>query len=175
MTTTSISTPEPAGADDHVQFSRRFLEHSRNELRNGELLQASEKAWGAVAHALKAIAVQRGWQHNSHYLLHAISDQLGREFDRTDFFDHLAIASSMHQNFYENNREEDAVAYAIDDIERFLAKLDEVRVSPPMPFTVSTTADQRRLRTLRGWGTAEVPAIGAHSDVGFTKADPADG
>jgi hypothetical protein len=81
----------------------------------------------------------------------------------------------MHQNFYENNRGEDAVAYAIDDIERFLAKLDEVRVSSPMPFTVSTTADQRRLRALLGWATAEVPAIGAHSEVGFSKADPVDG
>ena len=175
MTSTSISTPEPAVADDHVQFSRRFLEHSRDEFRNGDLREASEKAWGAVAHALKAIAVHRGWQHNSHYLLHAISDQLGREFDQTKFFDHLAIASSMHQNFYENNRGEDAVAYAIDDIERFLAKLDEVRVSSPMPFTVSTTADQRRLRALLGWATAEVPAIGAHSGFGFSKGNLADG
>ena len=175
MTTTPEPPPGRSDTDDHVQISRRFLEHSRNELLNGDLLQASEKAWGAVAHALKAIAVQRGWQHNSHYLLHAIPDQLGREFDREDFYSHLAMASSMHQNFYENNRGEAAIAYSIDDIERFVAKLDEIRVSPPRPFTVATREDQNRLRALLGWATAEVPAIGAHSEVGFSKGNLADG
>jgi hypothetical protein len=81
----------------------------------------------------------------------------------------------MHQNFYENNRGEAAIAYSIDDIERFVAKLDEIRVSPPRPFTVATREDQNRLRWLLGLPGSDIPAIGAHSDSGFSKAEPVDG
>ena len=174
MATTQSPGTEPANIRDHVEFSRRFLEHSREQLDKGDLLQASEKAWGAAAHSLKAIADGRGWNHNSHYLIHAILDQLAREFERPDFYDHLATALSMHQNFYENNRDVAAVAYAIDGVEQFLAKLDAVRSSPPRPFTVATRDDQNRLRWLLGLTGSDIPAIGAHSEVGFSKADPVD-
>ena len=34
--------------DDHMQISRRFLEHARDEMAKGERLQASEKVYGAT-------------------------------------------------------------------------------------------------------------------------------
>ena len=170
MTTTQSPAPEPAGLGDHVEFSRRFLEHSREQLTAGDLLQASEKAWGAVSHALKAVAIQRGWNHHAHYLLNYLGEQLAEEFESPDFYTHLAHANEMHRNFYENNRGERGVAVAIDDIGIFLEKLEEVRNSPPRPFTVTTRGDQQRLRWLLGVGGREAPAIGAHSEVGFSRA-----
>ena len=29
-------------------------------------MQASEKLWGAAAHAILAVAMERGWRHGSH-------------------------------------------------------------------------------------------------------------
>ena len=94
------------------------------------------------------------------------------EFDRRDFFAHLAIAESMHQNFYENDREEDLISRAIDDAETFLTKLDEVRTLPPRPYTISTVSAQSRLRRLLGLPRNEPPPIGSHSNIGFSLAHP---
>ena len=60
MATTQLPEPGESSIEDHVQLSRWFLEHARIEIANGNRLQASEKIWGAAAHALKAIAIQRG-------------------------------------------------------------------------------------------------------------------
>ena len=49
--------------------SKAFLEQAHNELRAGDLLQASEKGWGAASQMVKAVAESRGWQHDQHRLL----------------------------------------------------------------------------------------------------------
>ena len=62
--TTPLPLPDSNDVDDHIAISRRFIDHARDELDRGNRLQASEKIWGAAAHALKAIAIQRGWNHS---------------------------------------------------------------------------------------------------------------
>ena len=49
--------------DDHMQISRRFIEHAREELRKGERLQASEKVYGAAQHTLSAVGKEPGLGH----------------------------------------------------------------------------------------------------------------
>ena len=55
-----------ATAEQHREISTQFLEHAEDELRKGDLLQASEKAWGAVSHYVNSIARQRNWPLGSH-------------------------------------------------------------------------------------------------------------
>ena len=43
------------------------------ELADGGPRQASEKGWGAAAQMVKAMAEQRGWQHNKPFV--ALSDR----------------------------------------------------------------------------------------------------
>ena len=45
-----------ATTERHGQISAQFLEQAEAELRNGDLLQASEKAWGAVTHYVNSLA-----------------------------------------------------------------------------------------------------------------------
>ena len=45
----------------------------------GDLLQASKKAWGAVAHYLKSVAKYRGWQNRTHRDLTDIAFDLAYE------------------------------------------------------------------------------------------------
>ena len=40
----------------YQQASQRFLDQAKQELATGDLLQASEKGWGAAAQMIKAIA-----------------------------------------------------------------------------------------------------------------------
>ena len=43
----------------HQEISDVFLEHAEDEFEKGDLLQASEKTWGAVAHYVKSVARNR--------------------------------------------------------------------------------------------------------------------
>ena len=134
-------------------------------MRLGNNLQASEKVWGAAAHAIKAIAIERGWRHEKHGYLFDIVSHIAKECDRPDFSDKMAIAGFYHKNFYENEFGENDIRRAINTIEQFVTELDDVRCSPPRPFTVTTNEDRRHLQNLLG----RAVDIGERSDVGFAQ------
>ena len=167
--TTQLPGPGASGFQDHAQMGRRFLEQAGIELDKGDRLQASEKIWGAVAHSLKAIGIQRGWVHDSHANVIAIGEHLAREFQRDDFYDYVNTAESMHVNFYENLSEEDGVRRALDRAITFIDELDKVRTSPPMPYTIRDVTDQRRVGRLLGLPRDERIPIGQRSEVGFSQ------
>ena len=62
MTTQTVPTP----IESHEVHSQRLLRHAYIELEKGDRLQASEKAWGAVARAIKVVAAHRGWRYKTH-------------------------------------------------------------------------------------------------------------
>ena len=63
----------------YQQASEQFLAQARQELSDGDLAQASEKGWGTAAQILKAIAEQRGWEHNRHRHYLRIASRLRAE------------------------------------------------------------------------------------------------
>ena len=151
--TTPLPLPGSNDIDDHIAISHRFIDHAREELDRGNRLQASEKIWGAAAHALKAIAIQRGWNHSQHQNIQRIAIQLGNEFGRSDFETRVRLANAFHVNFYENAEEADSIVKAINEMEEFVADLEEVRFSDPRPFTVRNQSDKNRLQHLLGRGS----------------------
>ncbi len=168
--TTELPEPGDSSVDDHVQMSRRFLEHAYLELAKGDRVQASEKVWGAAAHALKAIAKQRGWLHYQHSTVLDVGEQLAREFGREDEFGkYLNSADAMHKNFYENVRRSSAIRIALRDVEKLVDELDGIRNSPPRPFTVADDDDRGRLGALLGVRRGATPSIGTSSPVGFSQ------
>ncbi len=52
--------------DIYLKIHEELLRHSDDEYAKGDLVQASEKLWGAVVALLKAVAELRGWEHYSH-------------------------------------------------------------------------------------------------------------
>ena len=60
------------------QDSRTLLAQARSELAIGDVLQASEKGWGAAALMLKAVAEQRGWEHGKHRHLSRVASRVER-------------------------------------------------------------------------------------------------
>jgi HEPN domain-containing protein len=70
-------------AQIYVDRSRRFIRQAHYELvKKGDRYQASEKASDAAAQAVKAIAADRGWRHDSHQLRREIIDLPSVEFGR---------------------------------------------------------------------------------------------
>ena len=163
-----LPDPDVNTVQDHVDMSQRFLKHAQHELDNGRRLQASEKVWGATAHALKAIAVQRGWRHRSHTTLFEVATQVGQEFDQESAIAmRMGLAADMHQNFYENGRSGRYIQVAINNTEDLVKSLDGIRSAPPRSFTVKDAEDRERLGHLLGLRGESRPAIGTSDPSGF--------
>ena len=107
----------------YERTSQHFLEQAKRELADGDLAQASEKGWGATAQMLKAIAEQRGWDHSRHRHYHRAASRLRSETGDGDIHRLFAVASALHENFYENDMDADLVAESLGDVEVLLAKL----------------------------------------------------
>ena len=110
-------------AQRYQQASEHFLAQARQELAEGDLPQASEKGWGATAQMLKAIAEQRGWEHNRHRHYLRIASQLRAETGDGDIRRLFGSASQLHENFYENELLAEDVADGLDDVEALMDRL----------------------------------------------------
>ena len=132
-------------ADDYAAFSRRFVRQAQEEFDKGDRLQASEKAWGAAAHAVKAVATSRGWNHNSHRLLFDVVDQMARDLEAPALRSLFQVANSLHQNFYENWQPDGSVQDGINQVKQFVDMLEEIRVQPVQPSVVIDPKQWERL------------------------------
>ena len=86
--------------DRRADDDRRLLAQAHYELhKKGDRLQASDKAAGAVAHAVKAIGCDRQWRHDSHNLRRQIVNLLAAESGQPELSNLQAIADRMRDNF----------------------------------------------------------------------------
>ena len=109
--------------DYHIETAAEFLARAHAYLAADDLLQASEKGWGAAAQAVKAVAEARGWDHNGHRQLHQTVDRLGEETDRPELRDGFNAANTLHANFYDGFLSAEAIAQNLMRVERLVADL----------------------------------------------------
>ena len=86
--------------EEHIQTAQTFLEQSDHEFGIGDILQGSEKLWGAVAHATIAIAKQRGWPTDSHRNLVDAARNLSQEQGDEILLLKFNLAQTFHWKFY---------------------------------------------------------------------------
>ena len=91
-------TPEA----EYTQDGRHFLEKAEEALREGDLMQASEKLWGAAAHSVKAVAQRRGWGPRQPQAPLRTVTRLADDTGDTELRNLFHVANSLHSNFYEN-------------------------------------------------------------------------
>ena len=168
--TTAPALPEPGFATvaDRVQISRRFIQQARDELDKGDRLQATEKAWGALAQMLKAHGQQRGWLNlGGHRTVGHIARQLAAEYDSRSIVDAYVAADNGHRNFYDNEMSPPEIEGIIATVASVLPDLDRALRESPRPFTIGDVDQRWRVRTLTGRQHLEV---GDTSAVGFSNA-----
>ena len=148
-----------------MKMSRRFLSHVREQLDLEDRLQGKrqKRRGGAAAHALKAVAIQRGWNHRKHEFNYAIASQLAAEQSRPDFVAVYERADNQHRNFYNNTWFLKDIRAVVDDVERIVNDLDKVRQTDALPYKVADEDAQIRLEMLRG----KRPRLGEVSPNGF--------
>ena len=85
---------------EHLQTAQDFLAASDSEFAAGDVLQGSEKLWGAAAHAVMAVAQQRGWRFGDHRALQAAANRLSDELREPRLSEQFSVAQKFHANFY---------------------------------------------------------------------------
>ncbi len=131
--------------EKYAELSLRLLGQAQDEFDKGDRLQASEKAWGAAAHAMKAAAERRGWNHHNHGLLFLVASQLADDARRPELRRLFSIASALHQNYYEDWQPESSVQDEIGDVGRLVDLMEELRAQPVGPSVVADEQQWRRL------------------------------
>ena len=127
---TTANTTAAAAAETvayHWERSRHFLDLVDDELARGELEEASNKVWGAAAHAVKAVAEGRGWPHNAHTLLEdAVYRLINEEGAPPQLFGQYMMASAYQQRFYGGPPAAAGIRYGRDIIAEFIGTLERL-------------------------------------------------
>ena len=137
-------------ADRHFDSSHRLILQANYELdRKGDRIQATEKAYGAVAHAVKAIAEDRLWRHGSHNLRRTIVNLIALEFDNPDLPPLHAVADVVHDNFFEDKLHSWELRTHFDQIGNLLSALWEIRERGPNTDFIPTPDQQQAIERLQ--------------------------
>ena len=115
-------------AERHREISAQFLIHAEDEFQKGDLLQASEKAWGAVSHYVNSVARERGWPLGSHRRLIENANRLFDKDPSSARYGRRLLRSieALHGNFYQEFLDMDSVRDGIDDARELIEKFEEL-------------------------------------------------
>ena len=109
----------------HLPKAREYWSKWPAYLADGDLCQAGEKGWGAVAQLTKAVATHRGWQHSDHdrlrEVIRAVGDEAGEQ--REVISRGLTSADVLHGNFYEVFLDRFQTELALNDVAMLIEAL----------------------------------------------------
>ncbi len=112
-------------ADEYAAVGRELLEKAREALEEDDLIQASEKLWGAAAQMVKSVAERRGWPHDGHRELFRVVSRLVQETGDASFRDLFHTANSLHWNFYEHWMDRDHVEQGLVRVQELVGMLEQ--------------------------------------------------
>ena len=84
--------------DEHVEQARLFLAQADAEFAAGDIMQASEKLWGAASHAVMAVAQSEGMSCGSHRAQRAVAEKLASRHCDPRIAAGFALAGKFHAN-----------------------------------------------------------------------------
>lgn len=87
----------------HTRIARRFIQAADRYLNEGDIIQASEKLWGATAHAVKVFCISRGWRYSRYAHLRQAMSRMTDETGDGSWADDFRVAYELHLNFYTDN------------------------------------------------------------------------
>ena len=94
---------------EHVDAAQEFLAESDRKFTEGRILQASEMLWGAAAHMVIALSLQRRLPCRNHNAMKNASKILASEQGNLSIEEDFELAEKFHRNFYRGDMEESLV------------------------------------------------------------------
>lgn len=150
MTLPLDTAPGPSPDEEAVRnagISRDLLDKARRELDAGDFLQASNKAWGAAAFAVKAVAEKRRWFNDADWKLRRIASIVSDERNDQQIIRSYDSARLAHFNFYQHEYDYREVEQAIEAAAYVAAQL-EPTLSPDYEPPYINAATETKIRSL---------------------------
>ena len=125
---------QPKMVEGHSVHRDRFLLHAEEMLGRRDRLQASEKIWGAAAHAVKQVARRRRWPCSSHEDLRDIARYLSDKgaYLSGEINALFTAAESYHANFYADTRSVPGIRAGLQDAKRLVSLLTQLDKTLPL-------------------------------------------
>ena len=137
----------------HRAISDEFLDQAELEFDRGDFLQASEKAWGAVSHYIKAVAKENDWPHRSTKNSEDNSVIITSLTDDPQLNDvRFAAVQALHHNFYNEDLPESRVRAGLRAARELIAEMEKVESRVPS----GVTARRRARREIRANATRPI-------------------
>ena len=110
-------------AEKHTRLAAKLMDDAGREIAAGELVQGSEKLWGAASQAMKAYCASHSKPHGKYAQRRHAALELAEE--RGDDSIRLAfkLAESCHANFYNDWMEQEDLDSHVSDIRSFVEKI----------------------------------------------------
>ena len=142
--------PALPGVEHHRKTSQQLIRQARYELeKRGDRVQACDKASGAVAHGVKAVAESRYWRSDSHNYRRRIVYLLSVEYAMPDLTGLQDAVDQLHSNYYEDLMYEEEVGVHLEKITGLLATFTGLLERAPNPDFIPTPQQERMLSRLR--------------------------
>jgi len=113
-------------AEHYKRLNGKFLRDADELLKKSDVVQASEKFWGAAAEIVKVYAAKKGLKVRTHADLWQIVIALDKQRPRLGLHEEFLTASYLHTNFYEDELLPESVRAAGDVVRRFIGKMERL-------------------------------------------------
>ena len=131
MSSTTTASNRRA-AESLGTHSQRLMDQAEQQLVKGNRIHATDKAGGAIAHQLKAIANQRGWKYETRQQVYGIVERLARETEDPELVNHLfSLANGLHRNYHMDSVPLSRLKYEIGEVKRLVDILNRPELMRP--------------------------------------------
>lgn len=151
MTLPLNTTPGPSPDEESVrcmEIARHLLQQAQEEMDRDDILQASEKAWGAAAHAVKAVAERRRWFNDADWRLGRIATVIAAEQGDGTISTYYRSVREAHYNFYHHEFNPMQVQEVVNDAASLVGKLETVLANGESPARYISEAVAEEIRRL---------------------------
>ena len=112
---------------EHEQTALAFLDEADADFDAGKPLKACEMMAGAAAHAVMAVAQQRGWRFSKHqhrvYAVRRLRSALPDEDAKQRIKDMFQSAARLHANFYHGTMSPEHIEHDRAEARRFVYRI----------------------------------------------------
>ena len=110
-------------ATQHIETARQFLVDADREFESGDILQASEKLWGAASHVVIAEMHRREMSAGGRRAMVLAVQQFANDYEDPLLNPLFSAAKALHANFYHGFMEDYEFEIERENVRHFVDRM----------------------------------------------------
>lgn len=115
---------------EHARIALDFLQEAEQEFAVGKMAKGAEMVWGAVAHALIAVAIRQRRPYNSHGAMRNVARHLPNVPGQSHWLTEFDVAEECHSHFYHGHLTDEILSDSLKRAHLFVVRLLAVANEP---------------------------------------------